>query len=257
MAIQIDTRRDVLRHTGRRMITATCLSVAMVTSMLLLYFGFDLEVRITVGQALTFVVLAAGFIAMTVCAILTYRSGLLMMELTHARRELAHISQTDQLTGLLNRRGFNEAAVTTLEAAQRDGAAAAIFMCDIDHFKSINDRFGHETGDKVLAAVANTLRQFAVRQGAVVGRYGGEEFSVVRTGLGHAEASRCAEDIRRACAEGIVLDGNTPFPVTISVGFTVATGEFDLAALMRVADSALYAAKHRGRDCVVQARAAA
>jgi diguanylate cyclase (GGDEF)-like protein len=257
MAIQIDTRRDVLRHTGRRMITATCLSVAMVTSMLLLYFGFDLEVRITVGQALTFVVLAGGFIATTVCAILTYRSGLLMMELTHARRELAHISQTDQLTGLLNRRGFDEAAVAALGAAQRDRAPAAVFMCDIDHFKSINDRFGHDIGDKVLAAVADVLRQITVRHGAVVGRYGGEEFAVVIAGLGHAEASQCAEDIRRACAENTIIDGKTPLPVTISVGFTVATDELDLAALMRVADSALYAAKRRGRDCVVQARAAA
>lgn len=76
-------------------------------------------------------------------------------------------------------------------------------------------------------------------------------------GVSHAHAARCAEDIRRACAEATILDGKTPLPVTISIGFTVATGPFDLAALMRIADSALYSAKRGGRDRVVQARAAA
>ncbi|MBV9971107.1 MAG: GGDEF domain-containing protein, partial [Xanthobacteraceae bacterium] len=199
---------------------------------------------------------AGVFISTTVCAVLTYRSGLLMMELTRARRELASISQTDQLTGLFNRRGFNEAATDALGVAERDGVAAAVFMCDIDHFKSINDRFGHEIGDHVLAAFADVLRRFAVRHGAVVGRYGGEEFAAVMVGISRVHAARCAEDIRQACREATILDGKTPLPVTISIGFTVATGPFDLASMMRIADSALYAAKRGGRDRVVQARAA-
>lgn len=257
MAIQIHTKRDILRHTGRRVVTAAFLAVAMVTALLLLHFGTDLDARITVRHVVTFGTLAGFFISVTVCALLTYRSGLLMMELTHARRELARLSQTDQLTGLLNRRGFKDAAGAALEAAQHEGAAAAIFMCDVDHFKSINDRYGHEIGDKVLAVIAEQLRQFGQRHGAVVGRHGGEEFAVVLTGLSPAHASLYAEEIRSSCAESTVLDGKTLLPVTISVGFTVASGPFDLGALLRVADSALYAAKRRGRDCVVQARSAA
>ena len=256
MAIQIETKRDVLRHTGRRVATAACLAVVMLAGMLLVRFGADLKAHVTVGEVFDFDLFAGVFISTTVCAVLTYRSGLLMMELTRARRELASISQTDQLTGLFNRRGFNEAASTSLAVAARDGATAAVFMCDIDHFKSINDRFGHEIGDHVLAAIADVLRQFAVRHGAVVGRYGGEEFATVMVGVSHAHAIRCAEDIRRACSEATILDGKTPLPVTISIGFTVATAPFDLAALMRVADSALYAAKRDGRDRVVQAHAA-
>lgn len=256
MAIQIETKRDVLRHTGRRVATAACLAVVMLAGMLLVRFGADLKAQVTVAQLFDFDLFAGVFISTTVCAVLTYRSGLLMMELTRARRELASISQTDQLTGLFNRRGFNEAATAALGVAERDGATAAVFMCDIDHFKSINDRYGHEIGDHVLAAIADVLRQFAVRHGAMVGRYGGEEFAAVMTGVSRAHASRCAEDIRRACAEATILDGKTPLPVTISIGFTVATGPFDLAALMRIADSGLYAAKRGGRDRVVQARAA-
>lgn len=257
MAVQIDTKRDVLRRTGRRVATAASRAVVMLTTMLLVRFGPDLTAHVTIAEVFNFDLFAGVLISTTVCAVLSYRSGLLMMELTRARRELASISQTDQLSGFFNRRGFNEVAATALGVAERDSATAAVFMCDIDHFKSINDRFGHEIGDHVLAGIADVLRQFAVRHGAVVGRYGGEEFAAVMVGVSHAHAARCAEDIRRACAEATILDGKTPLPVTISIGFTVATGPFDLAALMRIADSALYSAKRGGRDRVVQARAAA
>lgn len=256
MAIQIETRRDVLRHTGRRVVTAALLAVLMLTVMLLVRFGTDLKAHVTVGEVFDFDLFAGVFISVTVCAVLTYHSGLLMLELTRTRRELASISQTDQLTGLFNRRGFNEAAANSLGVAMRDGATAAVFMYDIDYFKSINDRFGHEIGDQVLVVVADVLRQLAMRHGAVVGRYGGEEFAAVMVGINHARAIRCAEDIRRACREATMLDGKTLLPVTVSIGFTVATGPFDLASLMRIADSALYIAKRDGRDRVVQARAA-
>src|SRR5262249_39602710 len=107
MALQIETQRDVLRHTGRRVVTATLLAVLMLTVMLVVRFGTDPKAQVTVGEVFGFALLAGVFISVTVCAALTFRSGLLMLELTHARRELAFISQTDQLTGLLNRRGFD------------------------------------------------------------------------------------------------------------------------------------------------------
>jgi len=257
MPIQIDTHRDIVRYTARRVVTAAGMAVAMVTSMLLLYFGIDLDARVTVREVITFVPLAGLFIAAGVCALLTYRSGLLMMELTHARRELARMSQTDQLTGLLNRRGFDEAAEAALGAARRSGIPATVFMCDLDHFKVINDRFGHDIGDRVLAEIAEVLQHFAQRHDALVARYGGEEFAVVLAGIGHEQAAERAEDLRLACAARTIIDGATPLPVTISIGVTVAQGAFDLAELMRAADQALYVAKSRGRDCVVETRLAA
>lgn len=133
MAVQIDTKRDVLRRTGRRVATAASRAVVMLTTMLLVRFGPDLTAHVTIAEVFNFDLFAGVLISTTVCAVLSYRSGLLMMELTRARRELASISQTDQLSGFFNRRGFNEVAATALGVAERDSATAAVFMCDIDH----------------------------------------------------------------------------------------------------------------------------
>jgi diguanylate cyclase (GGDEF)-like protein len=257
MAIRIETHSDVIRYTARRTSGAVAVSVVMAAIMILAWFGTDLAAPVAVGAVLAFGLFCGVFITTMVCGAMTYRSGLLVLELTHARRELARISRTDQLTGLLNRRGFNDAALAALESAEVDGATAAILMCDIDHFKSINDRFGHEIGDKVLVEISDVLRQFALRHGALVGRHGGEEFVAVMTGLDRDQAAHRAEEIRRDCAARTIIDGETPLPVTISIGLTTAKGGFDLADLLRTADEALYTAKRRGRDRVVEARAAA
>ena len=255
MAITIETHRDVLRHTGQRMVLSAALTVTMAVIMIPGYFGIDLAAPvapIAVGELLAFGLSIGVVISMTVSGALSYRSGLLMLELTHTRRELARISQTDQLTGLLNRRGFNDAALAALDTAERDGDSVAILMCDIDHFKSINDRFGHEIGDKVLVEIADVLRQFALRHGALVGRHGGEEFVAVMTGLTGDQATQRAEEIRRDCAARTILDDITALPVTISIGLTIASRGFDLADLLRTADEALYTAKRHGRDRVVE-----
>jgi diguanylate cyclase (GGDEF)-like protein len=126
-------------------------------------------------------------------------------------------------------------------------------MCDIDHFKSINDRFGHEFGDKALIEIAGVLRHFSRSHGALVARHGGEEFSVLMIGVAHEQAELYAEEIRRACAIREIRSGEVCERMTISIGFTVARGETDLARIMRVADQALYMAKRQGRDRVVRA----
>lgn len=257
MAIKIETRGDVLRRTGKVMVTAAGMTAVMSFTIGMLVFGRDLSAPITVGQMQAFGLTAGVFIGVALSGAMSYRAGLLMLELTRTRRELAQISQTDQLTGLLNRRGFDAEAAAALDKAQEDGASAAMLMCDIDHFKSINDRYGHEIGDKVLVEIADVLRQFAVRHGALVARYGGEEFAAVVTGRSHEQAARGAEEIRRDCAARTILDGVTQLPVTISIGFTVKEAGFDLGGLMRTADQALYAAKRHGRDRVEHARNAA
>jgi len=260
MAIQIETQRDILRHTARRSVTAAGLAGVMIMSMLLLHFGTDLDARISVRQVITFVPPAGLFIAVTVCALLTYRSGLLMMELTHARRELARVSQTDQLTGLLNRRGFDEAAEAALYAARQSGIPAAIFMCDLDHFKAINDRFGHEIGDMVLAGVADVLRQFAERHDALAGRYGGEEFAIILPNTSKGGALRLAERLRQSAEASAPQknDGKDPIPgFTISIG--VATYPDDATSmeeLLLQADNAELTAKRLGKNQVYAASSA-
>jgi diguanylate cyclase (GGDEF)-like protein len=253
MTFQISTHDDVLRHTARRVALASSLAVAITTGATLLQLGTDMDATVRVGYVMMSSICAAGAISVMLAGALTYRSALVTQELTRTRSELARLSHTDQLTGLLNRRGFDAAAALALQSAFAAGLPAVIFMCDVDRFKSINDRFGHEFGDKVLVAIADELRAFAGRDGAVVGRHGGEEFAALMIGISHEQAAQYAEDVRRACAaREISIDENST-RVTISVGFTVANDQPDLSKIMRVADRALYIAKHGGRNRVARA----
>ena len=253
MNIQITTHRDALHHTARRVALATTISIAITVVVILVQLGTDLDATVRVGYVMVSSVGAAGAISMLLTGALTYRSALVMQQLTQARIELARLSQVDQLTGLLNRRGFDDAATAALRSAHAADLPAVAFMCDIDSFKSINDRFGHEFGDKVLVEIAGVLRSFTGEHQALVGRHGGEEFAVLVIGITREQAAQYAEDIRRACAaREISIDENSA-RVTISIGFTVSHDEVELAKIMRIADQALYNAKHGGRNRVERA----
>ena len=256
MSLQITTRKDVLRHTARRVAVAVALAVAMTTVATLLHRGTDFDATVRVGDVIFSSICAAVAISTVLAGGLIFRSAWLIRDLTLARTELARLSDTDQLTGLLNRRGFDAAAALAMRSAHAAGAQAFIFMCDVDRFKSINDRFGHEFGDKVLVEIADILRAFARRDGAIVGRHGGEEFAAAIVGITHEQAATYAEDIRQACAAREISIEGIATRVTISIGFTVAREEDDLSTIMRVADRALYIAKHGGRNQVARADAA-
>jgi two-component system cell cycle response regulator len=150
------------------------------------------------------------------------------------RDNLRRDSQTDPLTGLLNRRSLQAEVSSRCQARERFGV---LFM-DLDHFKSVNDRHGHEMGDRVLVAVASVLKQ-ALRPGDVVGRYGGEEF--------------VAERLRRS-VEAMLPPKGGPTRLTISIGTTVydpRQSDERSEELLHRADMALYAAKRTGRNRVV------
>jgi diguanylate cyclase (GGDEF)-like protein len=253
MSTQITTHRDVLRHTVRRISVAVGLTIAMTVTMLVLHLGTDLAALVAVGDVMIFSICAAVSVSAAISGIMTYRSALLMRELTLARSELSLISQTDQLTQLLNRRGFDDAAAPALRSAHHAGLPAVVFMCDIDHFKSVNDRFGHEFGDKALVEIADVLRRFSRAHGALVARHGGEEFAALMVGISREQAEGYAEKIRKSCSERAIKSGGISEHVTISIGFTVSLGETELAKIMRIADQALYTAKRRGRDRVERA----
>lgn len=249
----IQTHNDVLRHTVRRVSIAVGLTLAMTAAIGLLHLGANPAAVVPVGDVLIMSICAAGIISAVLSGIMSYRSALLMQELTLTRSELTRISQTDQLTGLLNRRGFDDAASASLRSAYHTGLPAVIFMCDIDHFKSVNDRFGHEFGDKALIEIADVLRQFSRKHGALVARHGGEEFAALMVGISREQAEIHAEEIRRSCAHREIVSGGISEHLTISIGFTVTRGETELAKIMRIADRALYLAKRRGRDRVERA----
>ena len=168
--------------------------------------------------------------------------------------DLQRVAALDQLTGLYNRRFGMQRLQEEFGRAQRTGDPVGVLMFDLDHFKSINDSYGHLTGDRVLRAVADCARS-AVRQGDVLLRYGGEEFLVVLPGAGRDDVQEVAERIRRIVGDIEERAQGNVVRVTVSLGGCSfpATSAEDPTALIAVADQALYAAKAGGRDRVVLA----
>jgi diguanylate cyclase (GGDEF)-like protein len=255
MTFRIVTHGDALRHTAGRVAMAVTLTVVLTWSMTLMQFGTDPDATVRAGFVTNSVIVIGIIVSALLTAGLSYRSALVMRELDSARAELMRISCTDQLTGLLNRRGFDDAAASALSMANKANLNTTVLMCDLDRFKTINDRFGHEFGDKVLVAVAAVLRLFAQETGALVARHGGEEFAALMVGVTQDQAARYAEDLRHACAAKEVCGEDVSTFVTISIGLAVCRGEIDLSKVMRTADQALYVAKHRGRNRVAKADA--
>ncbi|NTE54905.1 GGDEF domain-containing protein [Agrobacterium tumefaciens] len=174
----------------------------------------------------------------------------MMLVAERSERKLLVLANTDPLTGVKNRRFFFQAM-----PAVPDPADAAMLL-DIDHFKSINDRFGHAVGDSVLQEVAKRIGG-SIRGGDVLARYGGEEFIIYLPGAGVQKASMIGERIRNAVALNEVDCGGLRVGVTISIG-VATSGEMrcDLLTLADMADRALYRAKSEGRNCVREALAA-
>jgi diguanylate cyclase (GGDEF)-like protein len=157
---------------------------------------------------------------------------------------LAAEARVDKLTGVLNRRGFEERAEVELERARREGAWLAAATFDIDYFKRVNDEWGHEVGDHVLERLGAVLRDES-RGADVVARLGGEEFATLLPGADAAEAIGYAERVRDAFAADAGLD----LPrATVSAGVSAALAPSGIDELLQPADSALYAAKRAGRD---------
>jgi two-component system, cell cycle response regulator len=176
-----------------------------------------------------------------------------MAELALINRKLEQTALSDELTDLPNRRAGMNVLAQVWSAAQRTSDPLSVLAVDIDHFKSINDRYGHAVGDVVLRAVAATLREHARREDTVV-RWGGEEFLVVMPTARSPEAARAAERLRRAVQALQVPVEGRQIGVTISVGVSStdpATAHVD--KLLKDADEALYSAKHGGRNRVVLA----
>jgi len=164
-------------------------------------------------------------------------------------RELRIETDTDPLSGLLNRRGFERAAGEALAQRAKQKLPAALVIADLDHFKAVNDRFGHAVGDRVIVAFAELLRQAAAGNG-VAGRLGGEEFVVLLTAGDLSQARLFAEAARVSLAEARIRDVPERVRATASFGVAVMVGSESLSELLHRADSALYNAKRGGRDCV-------
>ncbi|MEA2870336.1 MAG: hypothetical protein QOH67_312 [Hyphomicrobiales bacterium] len=184
--------------------------------------------------------------------LMTIATAFILLAMSKERTELRHktAAMIDPLTGLLNRRAFLADAEALLQQQIARDRPIAVLLIDLDHFKSINDRFGHAVGDKVLQIFANTARA-SLRQTDLVGRLGGEEFTVLLADASMDNAYLVADRLRKAFAAATaVIDGEALY-ATASVGVSVIVDpRQDLTKLITLADQALYLAKARGRNRV-------
>ena len=205
--------------------------VLMWVTMAIALFGFS-------NDPMKGVMFMGAGVSVTLAGVIVM---VLREHLTTVIAALEHASATDYLTGLLNRRAFDAELRRQIDRASRTGLPLALVMLDIDHFKQINDRFGHAAGDRALCDVAELLRH-EQRSGDTLARVGGEEFAFVLFGAGAEEARTFAErvgnEVQSLRVEGAAL--------SLSAGVAALTGA-DPEALLLGADRALYAAKSAGR----------
>lgn len=174
------------------------------------------------------------------------------VSLTFENAELYRASVTDELTQINNVRYFRIRLHNEILRAKKDETPLALLMFDIDHFKSINDKYGHQTGDHAIRAMANALKM-GVRGGDIVARYGGEEMAAILPGASLETALVVAERLRTHVAEIVVESDQGPVRFTTSVGVSLLpTDASEMEQLIGCADQALYRAKHEGRNRVVK-----
>jgi diguanylate cyclase (GGDEF)-like protein len=181
-----------------------------------------------------------------------FRQGLALAlhnALIHNR--LQRVAALDSLTGAFNRHFGMMRLHEEFARAVRINAPLGVLMFDLDHYKSVNDTYGHHIGDRVLAQVANASRS-AMREGDILVRYGGDEFFAIMPAASRDDVNQVAERLRRKVQEAVLKDGGQEIHITISLGGTAYPdlNIWDEAELVRCADKALYAAKEAGRNCV-------
>jgi diguanylate cyclase (GGDEF)-like protein len=193
---------------------------------------------------------ATGWVAVFAIEIVLYVVGaafiVLVLAKDRAVRAYKAAAETDQLSGLLNRRGFFSAAAALMEGNKASAQPVSVLAFDLDHFKSINDSFGHGMGDAMLQLFANVARK-TMRGGDVIGRLGGEEFVAILSGT-LAEASIAAERVRSAFTAATNDPDGLGIPATVSIGVACGSPNATIELLIARADAALYRAKANGRN---------
>ncbi|MCW8883108.1 MAG: diguanylate cyclase [Sedimenticola sp.] len=163
---------------------------------------------------------------------------------------LDHLASYDILTGVFNRRAFEQAAVREIARCSRQKKQISILLLDIDHFKRINDRYGHPVGDKVLKATAGTIAD-VLRTEDILGRIGGEEFCMLLPEADQEAAIDVSERVRLAVCENAMEYADETIKITVSIGVaTIRSDEMDWTQMFQIADEALYRAKEGGRNLI-------
>lgn len=196
-------------------------------------------------------ILMAGFglMVIAILASLSIQALRSQQQQLQAQKLLREQATTDHLTGLANRRYILEQAAIEIKKTQRSGQPLSIIIMDIDHFKQVNDNFGHDMGDEVLRTIADIFRNNC-RESDLVSRFGGEEFLLLLSSTDLEGAASGAEKLRQAIKQHPFSHGGKSFQITASFGLAQWDNEQEITHVLRRADAALYQAKHDGRDCI-------
>lgn len=235
--------RDILSSLNYfALVCLSALSISFIVSIIVFRLGIPLEANSYVRMNL----FVTGCIALPTAVIASLHD---FHERMYKRR-LEALAWTDELTGLLNRRFFMRAAEEECRRMRRTQRTAAIAMFDLDHFKEVNDLYGHPAGDQVLKDLAQVA--YAELRGPFdkLGRWGGEEFVVLLSDVTADQARIVCERLRSRIQETLVRSGPYQVSVTASFGFCMVTAGSNVAAAIETADQALYEAKRLGRNRV-------
>ena len=210
-----------------------------------------MNVEYSEEEKLTFMIASA-----LLCAVIIYseyiRHKLLvgLYQGTVEKNKMKFLSTHDELTGLLNRRGFNDAIKTSLANGHRASDKHVLILLDIDNFKYINDTYGHNFGDLVLKNISK-LQEVSVRSSDLITRWGGEEFLIFLENIPRDDVLRIAENIRKNVEKTPVANKNLKVNVTISLGIAYSEERDSFDALLNLADERMYIAKANNKNCIV------
>lgn len=231
------------------LVTLVCVAASVLITMAMTYLATG---ALDLGLGLYISMLAPAIIVPIGC----YPLLSMAARLREANRRLRALSETDPLTGTCNRRRFLEVAEQQLALARRHCFPTSVLLVDFDHFKQINDRYGHATGDRVLVDATRIMGE-ALRESDTLARFGGEEFIVLLPHTAREGAAKVAERIMSAVRSHAFQHADATLSVTVSIGgVTCETSETSLTSMTSNADRLLYQSKQAGRDrCVVEALA--
>lgn len=200
-------------------------------------------------NALATLLLSTAYLAIVFHAY-SDRSVSFFLSMQEANRQLRYVADHDMLTSVFNARAYYQQCDALIRLANRDNRPYSVLFVDLDHFKRVNDTYGHEAGDTVLKCAAQCIKS-NLRQSDVLGRIGGEEFSILLPDTKKDDAIKVAESLRIKIEALVPNHANQPIPITASIGVATADGrQIKMADLQKYADTAMYHAKSAGRNRV-------
>jgi diguanylate cyclase (GGDEF)-like protein len=232
-------------------IVAAILVSAFLTSVVIALRVSVACMTLTAGELWQIIVSISATPTMLTAVIIAIRIRQTLKRIERKNEELINSARIDGLTGLLNRPGFESVAAEVFAETRRLGQPVSALMCDIDAFRGLNERYGHQAGDCALKALAEVLEESVGRRSAIVSREGADEFGILLPGIDYKEAATIAEAVCEACEARALVQQDPAAKFTISVGVaTAASGASELGGLLRQTEGALYRAKRAGGNQV-------